>query len=255
MRLTHVRNATMLLEYGGATVLVDPMLGARGSIESFPSPVRSRARNPLVDLPMSVSDLLSPDVVVVTHTHVDHWDAAAAALLPRGVPVLAQHAQDAATIAQHGFTAVQVLGAPVVIGGVEFTRTSGQHGSEAAFAASPGLGEVMGVVLRHPGEPCIYIAGDTVLDDNVRKALATHIPDVVVLNTGEAALTEAGPIIMGPRDAVEVAQLAPGARVVAVHLEALNHCPATRADVRTRAGAHGVADRVLVPTDGESLTL
>ncbi|WP_256278415.1 MBL fold metallo-hydrolase [Rhodococcus erythropolis] len=250
-----MRNATMTLEYGGMTVLVDPMLGARGSIESFPNPTGNPARNPLVDLPMPINVLLSPDVVVVTHTHADHWDDAARALLPREVPILAQHAKDAATISQHGFTDVQVLNVPMTVGGVEFTRTSGQHGSDAVFAEFPGLGDVMGVVLRHPDEPSVYVAGDTVLNDHVRQALATYGPDVVVLNTGEAALTEAGPIIMGPRDAVEIVRLVPEARVIAVHLEALNHCPATREDVRSRARADGVADRVLVPADGETLAL
>lgn len=72
MKLTLVRNATMMLEFDGARVLVDPMLGARGSLDPFPSATGDDSRDPSVDLTMPVSDLVGPDVVVVTHIHPEH---------------------------------------------------------------------------------------------------------------------------------------------------------------------------------------
>ncbi|MEW1835225.1 MBL fold metallo-hydrolase [Microbacterium sp. NPDC079995] len=84
-----MRNATLLLAVGGIRILVDPLLGAEGS---QPGSASSR-RNPLVDLVVPLADLIDPDVVVVTHTHSDHWDAAAAALPPREVPAHVQHAK------------------------------------------------------------------------------------------------------------------------------------------------------------------
>jgi L-ascorbate metabolism protein UlaG (beta-lactamase superfamily) len=139
MRLTHVRNATMLLEIGGTMVLVDPMLGAKGSMDPFASVTGNTERNPLVDLVTPLADLLAPDVVVVTHTHTDHWDGAAAALLPRGVTILVQHAEDARLIAAQGFADVRILDRPVRVGGLEFRRTAGQHGSDAVLEALPRL--------------------------------------------------------------------------------------------------------------------
>lgn len=254
MEMTHVRNATAVLRAGGKTVLVDPMLGARGSRDGVPNSRGGTERNPLVDLVVPLADLLSPDVVVVTHTHSDHWDAAAAALLPCGVPVLVRHAADAGAVAKEGFTDVRVLDEPVTVDGTVFTRTGGRHGSEEAMEAiGEELGQVMGVVVSHPGEPVVYFAGDTVLTDDVPAALERHDPDVVVLNTGEGWIGSVGPLIMGARDVVEVHRPAPRARIVAVHLEALNHCPVTRAEVRSLVAAHGIADRVLVPEDGEVL--
>jgi len=50
-------------------------------------------------------------------------------------------------------------------------------------------------------------------------------------------------------DVVAAARHAPDSRVVAVHLEAINHCLETRADVRARVPA------ALVPEDGETLEL
>lgn len=254
MKMTHVRNATAVLEVAGKTVLVDPMLGARGSIESFPSETGNTSRNPLVDLTVPMAELLNPDVVVVTHTHPDHWDGAAAALLPRDVPVLVQHAADAQIVTDQGFTDVRILAEPVTIDGTVFTRTEGQHGSDATLEAIPFLGEVMGFVVRHDGEPVTYFAGDTIMTNGVRTALDTHKPDVVVLNTGEARPTPMGPILMGPSDVVDVSALAPSARVVAVHMEALNHCPVTRAQILETAAEHGISDRVFAPADGEVLS-
>lgn len=252
MKITHVRNATMLLEADGVRVLIDPMLGARGSQPPFRSETGDVSRNPLVDLVVPLSDLLRPDIVVVTHTHTDHWDAAAAALLPRDVPILVQDDADAGALAGSGFTDVRVLADALEIGGVRFHRTGGQHGSSEFVARYPKIGTVMGVVVRGATEPAVYIAGDTVLGDDVRAAIAAHAPEVIVLNTGEARLPGSGPIIMGAHDVVDVGHLAPDAHLVAVHMEALNHCVVTRDEVRRAAADAGIGARVWVPGDGET---
>ncbi|MFI8633298.1 MBL fold metallo-hydrolase [Microbacterium sp. NPDC077663] len=250
MKITQVRNATLLLEVGGVRVLVDPMLGTKGSQPGF----ASARRNPLVDLVVPLADLLDPDIVVVTHTHSDHWDAAAAALLSRGVPALVQHAADAAVLEKAGFTQVTALDEPTTMKGVMFTRTGGLHGSEATVAAAR-LGEVMGVVIARAGEPTLYIAGDTVYHPAVEQAIAAHRPDIVILNTGEAVLPGLDPILMGAEDVVRVHRLAPDARVIAVHMEALDHCTVSRNDVRATAEAHGISELVDVPEDGETLSV
>jgi hypothetical protein len=40
-----------------------------------------------------------------------------------------------------------------------------------------------------------------------------------------------------------------------LHLEALDHCPTTRAALRQRLTAEGLSDRVYVPEDGETLSI
>jgi hypothetical protein len=52
---------------------------------------------------------------------------------------------------------------------------------------------------------------------------------------------------------IETARAAPRATVVAVHLEALNHCPLSRTELRAAVDEAGVSARVLVPADGETL--
>jgi L-ascorbate metabolism protein UlaG (beta-lactamase superfamily) len=108
---------------------------------------------------------------------------------------------------------------------------------------------------RADGEPALYVAGDTIWCAEVEDALAEHAPDVVVVNAGGARFLEGDPIVMGPDDVVETARAAPRSAVVAVHLEALNHCPVTRDELRAAVDAAGVGARVAIPVDGETLRI
>ncbi|RLM52940.1 MBL fold metallo-hydrolase, partial [Halobellus sp. Atlit-31R] len=60
-------------------------------------------------------------------------------------------------------------------------------------------------------------------------------------------------IIMGVPDVTRLLRAARGT-VVANHLEALSHCPVTRPELLDAAVRAGLADRLLVPEDGESLS-
>ena len=136
--------------------------------------------------------------------------------------------------------------------GVRIVRTAGRHGTGR-------IGELMapvsGFVLVAEGEPVLYIAGDTIWCEEVAAALDSHRPDVVVVNAGAARFLEGDPIVMTADDVVAVARHAPEARVVVVHLEAVNHCPMTRADLHQRLHDEALADRVTVPEDGAAGTL
>ena len=83
MKITQIRNATIILEYGGLRFLVDPMLGPRGSFPPFPM-VKDKRRNPLEELPFSVDKILNNiDAVIITHTHADHLDESALNAIPK----------------------------------------------------------------------------------------------------------------------------------------------------------------------------
>lgn len=255
MQVTQIRNATLLVEYAGKTLLVDPLLAERGAYPGFAGTANSHLANPLVDLPVPLAALFDVDAVLVTHLHADHWDEVARRKLPRGLPVYAQNGPDAAAIRADGFTDVRTLPAEgdTLFDGIRIARTRGQHGSDAVMAAiGDRMGEVSGLVLRHPDEPTLYIAGDTVWNAHVAAALAAYDPDVVVLNCGDAQVPGLGPIIMDLDDVGRVVRAAPRATVVASHLEAVNHCVLSRATLRAWVDRQGLAARVRVPDDGEA---
>ena len=242
VRLTAVRNATLLLELAGRRVLVDPALddaGARPPIENTPN----QRPNPLVPLPVPAEELVRGlDAIVVTHLHRDHLDAAGERLLPRTVPVFCQP-EDGQRLRSLGLDAWPVADV-VDWNGVALAHTGGRHGTGELGAA---LGPVSGFVVRAAGEPTLYIAGDTIWCREVEDAIAVHRPDIAVVNGSGARFLEGDPIVMTADDVAEVAARVP--RVVVVHLEAMNHCLETRADVRARVPA------ALVPEDGETLEL
>lgn len=243
MRLRLIRHATVLVRLAGRTVLVDPMLdpaGARPPVENTPNPVR----NPLVELPEPPEIVVGGlDGLLVTHLHRDHLDATGIELAPKGVPLFCQPG-DADTLRGHGFLDVRPVGDAVDWDGVRITRTAGVHGE---------LGPTSGFVLAAEGEPVLYFAGDTIWYDEVRAALDEHSPGVVVVNAGGARMIDGDPIVMTTDDVVAVARHAPGARVVAVHLEAVNHCLETRADLHQRLHEEGLTDQVTVPEDGSEV--
>jgi L-ascorbate metabolism protein UlaG (beta-lactamase superfamily) len=250
MHLRLIRNATLRLEAGGRQILVDPMLdpaGARPPVED----TENDRRNPLVDLPEPAELVVEGlDAVLVTHLHQDHFDATAARLLPKDVPLLCQP-EDAERLHAHGFTDVRPVAEQLELDGVTVTRTPAQHGTGATAEA---MAPVSGYVIRDAAAGrTLYIAGDTVLYEPVERVLEEERPDVIVVNASGARFTGGDPIVMDSESVVEVARRAPDARVVAVHLDAINHCVQTRADMHQRIHAAGLSERVTVPEDGAAI--
>jgi len=237
MRLTLVRHATLLVDLDGRRLLVDPMLDDAGTsppIEDTPNP----RPNPLVPLPMPAEDVVRDiDAVVVTHLHEDHFDGTAERLLPRDVPVFCQP-EDEASLAELGLL-VRPVATAVDWDGLQLSRTGGQHGTgEIAIDLAPVSGFMIGD---------LYIAGDTIWCEEVEEAIAAYEPRVAVVNGSGARFLEGDPIVMTTDDIREVVARVP--KVVVVHLEAINHCLDTRADVRA------AVPEALVPEDGETLEL
>jgi L-ascorbate metabolism protein UlaG (beta-lactamase superfamily) len=234
MSLTLVRNACLLLETGGRRILVDPMLRAARTtppIEGTPNPVR----NPLVDLPFPAAEVVRGiDGCIVTHLHGDHFDDAAADLLPHDLPVLTQP-ESAPALRERGFTQVDDTYAGWL--GLDAAMTRGRHGTGELGAA---LGPVSGFVVDG-----LYVAGDTIWCDEVQDAIERHRPHTVVVNAGGARFDEGDPIVMTVPD-VRALRAATDARVIVVHLEAMNHC-------LERRDAYRAIDGVLVPADGETI--
>jgi L-ascorbate metabolism protein UlaG (beta-lactamase superfamily) len=251
VRLRLIRHATLLVELAGRCVLVDPMLDPAGARPPVADTANDR-RNPLCELPEPAEVLVRRlDGILVTHLHADHLDETAVDLLRKDVPVLCQP-PDEGVLRDRGFADVRPVGATAELDGIAIARTEGRHGTgEIADALAP----VCGFVISAPGEPTLYVAGDTVWCDEVAAALAAHEPDVVVVNAGGARFTRGDPITMTADDVVAVAAAAPAARIVAVHMEAINHCLETRSDLHQRLRAEGLGSRVTVPEDGALVPL
>jgi len=81
--VTWIGHATMLLRVGGLNILTDPQFSTRASPLSFSGPKR------VVEPAIPLADLPHIDIVLISHSHYDHLDAAsvqALAAQPDGPP-------------------------------------------------------------------------------------------------------------------------------------------------------------------------
>jgi L-ascorbate metabolism protein UlaG (beta-lactamase superfamily) len=236
VKLTLVRHSTLLLDSSSRRILIDPMLddpGARPPVKD----TENDHRNPLVPLPAPAAHVVEGvDGVVVTHLHEDHFDERAAELIPSSLPLLTQP-ESLAQLRARGFS--KATDDPSGWLGLEVERTGGRHGP-AELAEE--LGPVSGFVLDG-----VYVAGDTIWCDEVAEVIERLRPHTVVVNGSGARFTGGAPIVMDVED-VRALRGATNARVVVVHLEAINHCIERRDEYRA-------VDGVLVPDDGETIEL
>src|SRR3954463_15793028 len=202
---------------GGRRLLVDPSLDPAGARPPIPNTEQPRP-NPLVELPRAASEVGSrAEAGLVTHLPADHLDDPAVAALEPRVPLACQP-PDEPVLRERGFTDVRPVDGGIDLGGIGGARTAGRHGTGAIGEQ---MGPVSGFMLRAPGEPALYVAGDTIWCDEVDDALAEHEPDVVVVNAGGARFEQGDPIIMDAGDVIQTAKAASRSAIVAVHLEAL----------------------------------
>ena len=253
MRLQLIRNATMLLDYAGTHILTDPFFAPRHSRPSY----TGRSPNPLVELPLPPERILDGvERVIVSHLHGDHFDSVAQELIPKSLPLLCQPA-DESTIRDKGFQSVTPVADTITWNNIAITRTAGHHGTGEVETM---MGKVSGFVFQASGEPTLYWAGDTVLCDEVRDAIARFQPAVIVTHSSGATWPDSSGqrdlIVMDAAQTLEVCRLSPASNVIAIHLDSLDHGTVSRADLRAAANRAGIDQhRLRIPADGEMIEL
>lgn len=254
----HIRNATAKINYSGCVFLIDPFLAKKETYPGFERTPNSEKRIPLIDLPEMIEKVVKNiDAVILTHTHLDHWDEAAAEILPKDIPFFVQNAGDARIIREQGFKNVMVAGKNTPFKNIKISKTDGQHGPDALYsvpAVAEFSGEAMGFILEADGEKTFYLVGDTIWHPYVEIALARYKPDIIAMNTGYAMVNGIdGSLIMGRDDILKMYKTMPDSKIIAVHMDAVNHTMTSSDDVRKFIQENKLEDRVFVPREGEIL--
>lgn len=243
MNIHLIRNATLRLEVAGQTLLIDPYFASKHSLPSF----AGVSPNPTVALPVPIQTITKHiDACLVSHLHSDHFDEVAWTNLPKTLGLFCQPS-DEEKIKSKGFENVTPITDTVTWHGITIIRTPGQHGSGKVLED---MGLVSGFVFQAVSEPTLYWAGDTILYEDVKETLKRYEPDVIVTHSC-AAKWDGTLIVMDAAQTLEVCRLAPNSKVVATHMEALDHATLNRAALRDYAGAAGVTN-LLIPSDGEA---
>ncbi|AFY02420.1 MBL fold metallo-hydrolase [Bdellovibrio bacteriovorus] len=255
MKIRQIRNATVLLDYGFAKILVDPMLARQGSIPSLKYLTMNRRRNPLVELPAGTDEVLETVThVLITHCqkgHFDHLDRAGARWIRRNsIPILCSE-DDTSYLDKYRLPATSLkknTDNPFLQGTITLIPCLHGRGLVGAMMAHG-----YGYILKFPNQPTVYVVGDSTLSPPVKEALKTHQPDIVIMPGGGAQFDIGGEIIMSEQDIGPVSELF-GGTILVNHLEALDHCPTSRQQVYDIRKKLNIENRVLAPLDGEELT-
>lgn len=246
-----IRNAALVINYADRKILVDPMLAPKDAYDSF----TGKARNPMVDLPFPVAEIVKDtDLVLVTHTHRDHFDPAASQALDKSVKLINQPADDA-FFKKENFINAETVEEHTIWNGISIYRTGGEHGSGDVLKL---MGTVSGFVLKAEGQPTVYIVGDSIWMPLVAQSIEQFRPDYIVINSGGAIWPgyEATPILMEENQVMQLIKASGKAKIIAVHMEALDHCHTTRASLRQKANGLNIgADKLIIPADGETVHL
>lgn len=252
MKIHQLRNATIIVHIGDRKLLVDPMLSAVGAFRSFIREGDGQQPNPIVPLPDNAAEALKEVTdCVITHCqrgHLDHIDEAGVAfLLEHNIPVWSV-ADDFDYLREQGLSPREFVDGTHGMRVLAIDARHG-HGPEGDM-----LGPGHGWFIAATDEPSLYITGDTVMIDAVRTAIAERRPDVIVAPAGCANFSVGQDILFSLEELVELARLAPDT-VVYNHMEALDHCPTRRTDLRALLKREGVSEKSLIPADGEVLSV
>lgn len=263
MKIHHIRNATFVIESGLNNILVDPMLSGKGQLPTFTYFRHTPERNPIVELPENALQILDKvTVCLITHsqkfgiellTHTDHLDSPGKSFLKKNnIPVVCRK-QDVAYMEKNGITVETKLNywqTEKLLGG-KITTIPAKHGHSWIHNF---MANGSGFFLQLPGEPSIYISGDTVFTKDVYKALTEFKPDIAVIAAGSASLDIGGSILMPIEEIITFIETAQN-KVVANHMEALNHCPTTRSKLKQKLEEKNLLSKTYIPYDGETLNI
>nr|WP_315028765.1 MBL fold metallo-hydrolase [uncultured Chryseobacterium sp.] len=253
MKLQLWRNATLLLNIDGCSILIDPMLGGKGSLGKFPM-TDNDLLNPLVDLPFSKDELIKKlqtvDAVAVTHLHPDHWDADAIELIDKKIPIICSE-NISGQIAEQGFQNIIPIHDHIYWENIEISITKGKHGTGDIEEK---MGIVNGFVFKKDNRS-VYIVGDSIWYDDVAQEIRKHQPEHIVVAGGAATFSVGDPIIMTSEDIIKACQHAPDAKVWVTHLEAVSHCKEDRKFIQGNIKENGLESQCFILKDGKEIEL
>lgn len=258
MKLKQIRNATIIITYANKKFLIDPMLAEKGIYPPFPGTHNQHLNNPIVQLPVSMEEILNVDAVIVTHIHLDHFDPVAIETIPKDMKIFAQNEDESNQMKEAGFKNIEILTEEgILFGDIKLIKTPAKHYSDDSipelFRQLNTADESCGVVFKHKDEKTLYIMGDTVWYDELKNVFAKYNPEVVTVNAGNAQFIDGRYLIMSKDDFLEATKEAPNAQFVATHMEGVNHLMVSRKELRKYSEEKGFSNRLSIPDDGETV--
>jgi len=250
-----IGNATVLIRYGGLTILTDPTFIHRHEQVSIGYGMHSTR---LVDPAMDIRDLPPLDVIVLSHFHGDHFDQAAERDLDKSIPIITNQ-EAAKELHERGFRYSKPIDTWSFISvekgdmRLRVTALPARHGPPLSNLVMP---EVMGSMLEFEplgGVPFrIYITGDTLLFDGLGEIPRQH-PDIdlALLHLGGTRVL--GILVtMDAKQGVDLLKLVRPRRAIPIHFDDYDVFTSPLSDFEQEVAAAAWQDRVHYLNHGDT---
>jgi L-ascorbate metabolism protein UlaG (beta-lactamase superfamily) len=252
-----IGTATVLLRYGGLTILTDPNFLHKGDHVHLGYGLQAqRLTNPAIEF----NQLPPIDLVILSHLHEDHFDKLVQQKLRRDMPIVTTP-EAGARLARLGFTRTIALsrwdGVEVVKGSdrLRVSAMPGRHGGPVSARLLP---PVMGSMLEFgsgaaaPGYR-MYISGDTLLYDDIAE-IPRRYPniDLALLHLGGTRILGVVKVTMDGKDGVRMLQLIAPQRAIPIHYNDYDVFKSPLSEFQRAVANAGLTDKVTYLKHGDT---
>jgi L-ascorbate metabolism protein UlaG (beta-lactamase superfamily) len=253
--LAFIGTATVLVRYGGFTLLTDPNFLHRGESAYLGLGLRSKR---LTEPAMTVAELPPLDFVLLSHHHGDHFDNRAARELDKNLPILTEP-HSARKLRSQRFNqpiGLRTWQSQDVRKGDASVRVTSMPGKHAPQPLQSLLPPVMGAMVDYgaPEHPSLrlYVTGDTLLFDRLHE-VPVRYPDIDLCLIHLGGTRIAGILLtMDASQGVRALQLIRPRRAVPIHYDDYTVFKSPLEDFRRAAAAAGVESEIHEVARGET---
>jgi L-ascorbate metabolism protein UlaG (beta-lactamase superfamily) len=229
LAITWLGHSTFLIQLpNGKRIVTDPWLGNPNCPQTFAKP---EALKPL-------------DLILISHGHGDHIGDVAALSRATHAPIVCQF-EVGLHLTEKGLQNVKDMGVGGTqeVAGVRVTMTQAVHSSSIVDGGRIAyLGTAAGYILRAPGMPTIYFAGDTGLFGDMKMIAEIYEPEIAFLPIGDL-------YTMGPDTAAIAAEWLGVKQVVPMHWGTFPALTGTPAELKKHLGQRRIEVLELKPGD------
>jgi len=255
-----IGTATVLIRYGGITILTDPNFLHKGQHAQLGYGLTSER---LTEPALSLEQLPPVDLIILSHFHGDHFDQLVQEKLPRTIPVVTTP-QSAVALESLGFqqryplrtwdTLTVTKGATAI----RINAMPGRHGPPVLAGLLPA---VMGSMLDFSkdggkAEYRMYISGDTLVYDDIRE-IPQRFPDVdlALLHLGGTRILGVMKVTMDGKDGVRMMQVIAPRHAIPIHYNDYTVFKSPLSDFEHAVKAAELQDKVIYLKHGETYRL
>lgn len=252
-----IGTATVLLRYGGLTILTDPNFLHKGDHVNLGYGIHARRlTNPAIEF-----DQLPPiDLVILSHMHEDHFDKLVQQKLKRDTPIVTTPGASA-QLRQIGFTRLFPLSrweTLDVVKGQDRLRVSATPGRHSGPLVAVLMPQVMGTIVEFSNGTGsnsyrMYISGDTLVYGDIEE-IPRRFPniDLALLHLGGTQILGVVKISMDGKDGVRMMQIIAPHRAIPIHYDDYDRFKSPLSDFEREVASAGLSEKVTYLKHGDT---